>query len=267
MEKVIKYNKAPISELICGITFNSGLLSNANIIYEIINTYKSDYPNITLNPPLADEELSDYKLNRNINSNNTGAILYRLKSLDGKWLLQLQNNKVYLNWVRADNKSVGSYPGFDLIYEQFNTICKHVVEKIVESDKDIDIGKYIKQFELQYQDRINYQEHITDLSGIQQLIEIKPPVFPPFGLEDENICPNNINSRYTYPMRKLGGHGTIAINTMTDTLFNDQLLVLESCVKGKIETISMDEWFNIVNKIQVKLFESLFTGSTLDKWK
>ena len=52
-----QFSKAPISELIFGIVFNSNLLIKNGIIFDLIKEFlNEDYPNILTLPSAADED-------------------------------------------------------------------------------------------------------------------------------------------------------------------------------------------------------------------
>lgn len=261
----ITYQKAPISELIFGVIFNNNLLANDYILFELISELKKEYPILHTQPPIFEEELQGYNVFQNINIASSGFSLYRLSSSDKRYLIQLQQNFIILNWVRNDDQKVGLYPGFSEVYERFKKIFSIVESKFSSFNTEIDLYRNIKAFTLHYQDRVFYKAHIPDLSAIEEIINIKIPSIKSL---DDSINPaNNIFSKYTIPMNNLNGYSIVSINTGLSKPTNEQVLIVECRLKGKYDGNKLDDWFKSAHEIQVKFFENFFTTKILDSWK
>ena len=257
------YAKAPLSELICGVIFQNNFLIEKSILFEIIGELsKSEYPIIQTTPPIFEEEPVGGQLIMNMNYANTGFTLYRLISDDKKWMLQIQQNIILLNWMRPDDQVVGYYPGFEAVYEKFKKVLNLVKKKLVDSGSPIDFYKQVKTYTLTYQDRIFWQEHINDLSEINKILRISVPIIP-----GTDSAPDNIFVRYTLPLKEINGYGVISINSAVIHQ-NNQLLILECRIKGKYEgEDKTDQWFAKANEIQVKSFEHSIQEDILLKWR
>jgi len=250
-----KFNSAPVSEVIFGITFSDSAFSKNNSIISIVNDIKDDFQEITYAPPIPDETLNGFKLNQNMDPNQTGPILYRLRNIDSQLLFQIQNNKVFLNWIRKDTESVGQYPGFTYLFTEFNKKI-NLLNSYSEQKPDI------KMLELTYQDRIFWQDYITDLSDINKIMNITTPYIH----NSSNIFyPNNIFSKYTVPLESLGGYAVISINTSTAE--EKQILRFECTIRCINTENNLDSWYNEANCIQNELFNKLFTNEVLEKWQ
>ena len=78
-----QFSKAPISELIFGIVFNSNLLIKNGIIFDLIKEFlNEDYPNILTLPSAADEDFVENSMKVSIDYEKSGFTLYRLFSKD-----------------------------------------------------------------------------------------------------------------------------------------------------------------------------------------
>ena len=113
-----KYPKAPVSEVIFGVTFSEARRS----IRELFDAQKAlsdEYPRVEIRPPLVDETMSGFQITQELNPERMGSILIRLRSDDDHWMCQVQTNKIYLNWIRPDHEPVGNYPGFTAVYRRF----------------------------------------------------------------------------------------------------------------------------------------------------
>lgn len=248
----MKYSKAPVSEVIVGITFNSPVFS-IKTIFDVQSKITQKYPIIEVRPPLADEELIDYQLTQGIDPAKTGPILIRFRSDDRKWLCQVQNNKIYLNWIRTDYEEVGHYVGFSTIFKYFKELTSSLNHTIIE-DKDI------KYYDLTYHDRIEWQKYIKNISELSKIIHMEPPKIK----KTEGF--NNVSSNYTYHVKELGGYGKLSISTDTAPS-GAQILKFENVLRGFLPDTSLDTWIDIAHNMQFDYFESIFKEDLLEQWK
>lgn len=252
MQQSIKYSKAPISEVIMGIVYNTPKIPVDFILKNAL--FCEDFPDIEIVPPLSIETLKDFKV---IIDNNSCPLLVRRWSSDKKWLFQIQANMIFLNWIRLDNEPVGTYGGFSSIKSRFQAILASL-----ENITKIDFHSNILLCELTYYDRVKWQPLISDLSEIEKIMYIKtPPKFSEQGY-------NNIFSRYTFHDSELNGFGFININTDTDILNNgEQVIKLESVLKGSCsENNNFENWFEKAHTKQFNIFENIFTREMKEKW-
>ena len=263
VKKEKHYKNAPISEVIFGVTFRRGILGIDNLIFDLISDFKDNYPIVYAQNPLFDEELQDFRFLTNLNLHQTGQAVYRLQNETEKRLLQLQHNKYLFNWVRRDDQSVGEYPGFTKLYNQFANGYDSIVKKFAKLLPEMEVDKYVKYFELHYQDRINWQNYINNLSEIDKILKIQIPFMP--NLKGGVYAPNNIVSKYTIPMPDQEGFGVITINTASSEQ-GEQLLVVECAIKGRSENLNKKEWFMKARDMQLQLFDQLFQNEILSSW-
>lgn len=250
----MKYTKAPVSEVIIGITFAKSIL-DMDAIFAAQNALANEYPNTEIRPPLADMSLVEFRLSTEVDPNATGPFLLRMRTADKKWLCQLQGNKLYINWIRPDEEKVGNYVGFTKVLNQFLSVCRQVG---IELDDNVSSG--VKYFEATYHDRIEWQQYIGSISDLSAIMNVAAPRI---GITEEL---NNVFSRYTYHLPELKGHGVLSINTETSPQ-SIQLLKLESTIRGFLPDVSLSDWMHKANLMQVQCFENLFTKDTLDSWR
>lgn len=254
-----KYVNAPISEVIFGVTFNQAVYGN--LLFELIARFKKDYPKIQLQSPLPDETLKGYTIENIIEAELTGAFLTRLFSVDDHWLLQLQNNKFFFNWLRRDDLPTGKYPGYMEICRRFDELFNESLESIVFDKNNLNTA--VKHYSLIYQDRIFWQDHIKNLSDIGEIIKIELPSLP--RTMASSSTPTNIFFKSTIPVEEIGGHVNININTGISS--NRPVLILQSEIYGKKDSGSMLEWFDVSRNIQQNLFENIFQQEILRQWQ
>lgn len=250
-----KFSKAPISELIFGVVFNSNILSNEGYIFELITSLmKNGYTNYQTQPAIFEEEWSDNKLSVSMDYEKAGFSLYRLYSIDGTILIQIQQNCILLNWIRKDDTPVGNYPGFTSVYQKFTSLINEVIQKISEQKFLLEI----KNLTLTYHDRVILVDN--ELNDILNL------TLPSLKNGGNTISTNNIISKFILPCEKVNGFDSVSINTGTD--YQDRrILVIENRVKGKLNNYTFKEWFNNAHSVQVDFFENLFTTKTLQSWQ
>ena len=141
---------------------------------------------------------------------------------------------------------------------------KELIEEY-EGKGDIDIYRNIKTFTLHYQDRVFFNDYISDLSKIEEIVKLKTPVIKV--LDNSSVSPNNIFSKFTVPINEINGYSIITVNTGTSMPANQQILIVECRIKGKFDGGKIDEWFNKAHDLQVKFFEDFFNKKILESWK
>jgi len=252
-----KYSNAPVSEVILGVTFNSEVLKKDNFFLTIINQLKSDYPDYTVHNALPNEELSGNLRNLKNIAQHSGPILYRLKSKELDWLVQVQWNKLYVNWIRTDLEKVGKYPGFEALLSRFRDLYN-------KADSTLDISKEVNYLELTYHDRIEWQQYINDLGDIHNIINMNlAPLDSAFG----SYKPINFITFKTYKIPELNGFATFNLNTETNKQ-GKQIIKTELSLKGKLSNeVDLYKWIKDARSFQSSFFEKLINPEILEKWK
>lgn len=253
----IKYKIAPVSEVIFGVTFKSALLGKNNFYLKFLSTLIDEYPGYSVHVPLFNEELKGYQNNLVTNPSVTGPVLHRLRSEDQSWLIQIQLNKLYLNWIRDDQKDPGNYPGYTQIFKTFKDLLNRVFEELEASDKDID------SYELSYHDRIRWTDYVDNIKDVNEIVNYTLPQLN-FGSQGIEIV--NFNKRLNARVSNIGGFMTFNFATLTE-ITGKQILGLELSLKGIVANISSDEWFEEAHQMQIKLFAKFLNPQILEKWK
>lgn len=251
--KAMNYPKAPVSEVIFGMTFSEKQLSIEDQ-FDAQKALSEMYPRVEIRAPIADEWMDGFQLTQDLNPERTGVVLIRLRSNDGNWMCQIQANKFYFNWIRPDHEPVGNYPGYSLVYREFGKALHALSQRFPKF-----ISDPIKYYDLSYHNRLEWQEYIDNLSDAHKIMRFRPPeIETPEGL-------NNSFSRYTYNYGPLGGYGIFAMNTAT-AVTGKQVLQLENTLRGIIPNESSDDWFNAAHLVQYDHFKKMFTPEILEQW-
>lgn len=248
------YKQAPISEVIFGITYKSRLFSDDDLFY-INNHFSKEFPIVEVLAPLIIEDLRNFQIFPIINPTLTGTTLYRRRTAERNWLLQVQGNAIYLNWIRQDNMPVGNYIGYNEVFSKFIKIIEHIEELLHKPLKE-----NIYLLDLTYQDRINWQSYATNLNNVSDIMNIQtPPIV-------SDAIYNNISSKYTQQKDSLNGFGIININTAT-SMAGNQVFRIETIYRGHPLTTDIKAWFDTAHAEQTDFFSSLFKEKILDSWK
>jgi uncharacterized protein (TIGR04255 family) len=248
----MRYSKAPVSEVILGITYGNNKIS-VDKLFQISSMFSEEFSAVEIRPPLILEELNGFRLQPMMADIGAGPFMVRRRTHDAKWLLQIQSNKIYLNWIRKDDEPVGAYIGFSKVKERFDAI----LEKI---SGFVDVKTDHLQYELSYHDRVEWQDIISDISEINTIMNVAPP--PKFFSEGYN----NLFSRYTYHASDIGGYGLLGINTDT-SVSQKQVIRVESNLRGIFPQKTFDEWMTIAHEKQLLIFENCFNEKLRDSWK
>jgi uncharacterized protein (TIGR04255 family) len=249
----MKYSKAPVSELILGITFGNKNKMPVDKLFQISSMFSTEFPFVEICPPLILEELNAFRLQPMVADIAAGPFMVRRLKSDAKWLLQIQSNKIYLSWIRKDGEPVGAYAGFSKVKEFFTEILEKISGVAdVKTDHSL--------YELSYHDRVEWQDIISDISEINTIMNVASP--PKFSAEGYN----NLFSRYTYPASDIGGYGLLGINTDT-SVSQKQVIRFESNLRGIIPQKTFDEWMAIAHQKQLVIFENCFNEKLKELWK
>ncbi len=251
----VKYTQAPISELICGIVFNTNLLLQKMVLFDLLVVLEKEYPIINTHPVFGEEDVVNGLIKTAQNYEKAGFSSYRLSSVDNKWQVILQQDILTFHWVRQDGESVGSYPGFTVIFNKFISIYELIKQKIT------DVEKHIKCYYLNYTDRVNLKEYITDEITFFDIINIPTPSFYSNG---KSYRYDNFLNRYSVFCEEIKGYSIIGLNT--PTLPIGQLLIVENKLKGFNGDV-IELWFKKAHDIQTSFFETIFTQKILKIWK
>jgi len=247
----IRYNRAPISEVIIGIWYKQPKIPVDSVLKNALLC--DEFPVIEIIPPLTIEILEGFNLESVVNQNG-GPFLVRRWTVNRKWLVQIQANMIYVNWIRPDTEPVGQYVGFTAIKDKFFSILS-----VLEKNTRIQLQEDIAFCDLSYLDRFPWQAEITELSQLNQLMNVStPPKFSEQGY-------NNNFSRFTFHDFEIQGFGIININTTT-AIDGEQLIRVETSLRGS-PTNNLDGWLKLVHTKQFDIFEKLFKEDIKKKWE
>jgi len=247
-----EFRQAPVSEVILGVTFKKKVLQLEDV-FTFTQIFKNAYPILELKNPLANQKLEAYKHITEIENDKVGPFRVFQRTRDAKFLIQYQSNKILFNWIRRDDKDVGEYPGFKSIKEKFDNVLKEYTSTTKDDLLTVDY------YDLTYQDRIKWQDYISNLSDIDQLFNISLPIM--------NIdVVNNLVSELTYKLPELNGYGLLELRTGM-TIDEKQILRFQYTLRGHEDLKNLDHWFEKAHKKQLAIFKDFFKPELLEKWK
>jgi len=245
------YKHAPVFEVIIGACYNTPIISVNSVLKNAMLC--EEFPTIEINPPLTIEILEGFNLVPVLNQDG-GPFLVRRRSADRKWLVQIQANAAYVNWIRPDTDPDVQYVGFDAVKEKF-----FLVASVLENSLGISLQSDMAFCELTYLDRFPWKAEIPELSQLDKLMSVRtPPKFSEYGY-------NNVSSRFTFHDPKTQGFGVISINT-TASVRGEQLLRVETTLRGN-PAGDFKEWLRRAHEKQHDIFKDLFKEELRNKWK
>lgn len=249
----MKFINAPISEVIFGVTLANSLANSSRILEYYCEILKVKYPIVELSNPLGELVIFENgRVENQLDGKLTGQALYRFRTEDKKYLIQIQNNKLYMNWIRTDNESTGDYPGYDKLFPLFKKAVADFLGYFHLTNRDI------KSCDLTYHNRFNIDKILHSGKTINDIIKFTIP------LNGDKLL--NFSNKSSEIMESINS----LCNSTMETVFKDQerLLRFEFLIQSidQLE-INYEEWFSSAHKTQVNTFENIFTGEVLESWK
>ena len=245
------YKRAPISEVFIGATYNMPIIPVDSVLKNAILC--DEFPSIEIREPLTIEIMEGFNLISVLNKDG-GPFLVRRRTVDRKWLVQLQTNAVYVNWIRPDTAPDTQYVGFDEVRKKFFAVVSTLEDRF-----DISLRNDIAFCELTYTDMFPWQDEIQELSQLNKLMNVNtPPKFSELGY-------NNNFSRFTFHDFSIHGFGVININTTT-SLSGKQLIRVETNLRGN-PAGDIEGWLKLAHAKQHNIFDDLFKEELKKKWQ
>ncbi len=243
----IEFKNSPLNEVIFGIQLKEPLLTSNHII-DIINIFKSNYPEISEHPTLP-------AIVENPNKPNTLKQLSFFSSRkhlihkEKNKLIQIQPDKLWLNWRKEENSS--PYPRFKIIFNEFKKIINDIIEMI-----DFNFYTEINQFEFTYIDHIYLDLFNIDSYQLSHIL---------------NICKydaqmKNFNIEYSIPQENIGGTLNTSIKSAKNKINDRKLFVFENTCRGYRTADSIDAWFKNAHEILIKNFLNILSDKAKDIW-
>lgn len=248
----MQYSNAPISEVIFGITLKEPISNATDILDYYVHMLKKNYPIMELSNPLG-----DYVIHENdnveiyVNADNTGQAIFRFRSSDKIFLIQIQKNKLYFNWIRNDSEPTGNYPGFSILFRNFQEILNGYFSFFNLSQDSI------VSCDLTYHDRFDLKKTPKDILFF-------------------NIFRNNpINygdKLLTYSVKLSEQIEDISSysSTIVETVFSAETKILrfEHIIHSLNQlSLSYEDWFEEAHKKQLSSFEMTFSDKVLETWR
>ncbi len=246
----MKYTKAPISEVVFGITFRQPIPDQSEIHKFYVSELSDTYPISELANPLVHVTVSpEGELQPQLNQSLTGPASYNYRTSDRKYLIQVQQNKLYFNWIRNDHAPTGEYPGYSTLREKFQKIVDTFItyHKFDESN--------MQYCSLLYQDRFKPEENFGE-----HPFSLFKSTFPTCG---DTLL--NFSHTTNEIIREIN---SLTFRTI-ETIFTDNAkLIRFSNVIQSLDTLNMsyNKWFDSAHKFQIASFENTFSSEVLSTW-
>lgn len=247
-----EYIKAPVSEVIFGITFKDPYLLENGQLYRLLAELQQRPASMELSGPIGDEVFDLNGRSLEINPLVTGPVLYRFRNKEEPYLIQLQHNKLVLNWVRPDDHSVGQYPGYREIRPRFDELLAAATGDSLDWDR-------VKYLELGYQDRLPVDDLGRSINELQESLGWKSP---------ELSLPGRQEALFHYSTHEIKdppAHLSLALRTLR----NREGKWMFSMYSGLFSNTNEPElsWFDAARTTQRAVFDSVFPFEVREKWR
>lgn len=252
----IKFTRAPVVELICGIQFDfiNNIFPLVSNLYKIV---KSDYPTVEEKQPMA--VTFDIASFGNVSKEQLkGALIrYWLVSKRGDMLIQLQNNRFFYNWRKNENE-LNVYPHFEEVYSNFKKFFDTFLDICVSNEVKININ----QLELTYLDHINPHDFNIENGLLSEIYTF-------YKTDTIFKNTNRFNITFSSPLEVCGGHFNININSAIKKPTEELIIVMDSTIRGMLnqQVKDIDTWFKTAHDCIGEQFLKLTTQKAKTIWQ
>lgn len=223
-----KFKLAPVSELVCGVRIEKGIL-NVSLIADIYNQFKDEFPLQEEEYALPDELLPQelYGTGGNIiQEGKPTFVRYWFLDKGKNKLIQVQDGAIYCNW-RKMPQAEGNYPKFRSVYDDFLRVFNFVQSRVKATVKVT--GAEITYLNHIYADRLEMN----------------------FGRIDELINQTNLSGSFkdttaykmklNIPAKELNGIYFLDVGTSRMRTTKENVIIWNNGIK----TIEIGEGFNL----------------------
>lgn len=247
MSSVAKFDKAPLSEVVCGVRFNAPDFSSIHfgLYWQAI---RERFPVPPLDkPPIGAIELmaSPPSLRR---------VWY--ESADRQQLVQLQADRFHYNWKRRSEQD--AYPHFEVLYPRFEKEWGEFQQWWIELDK---LPIQPTHYELTYLNQID-----ADFGWLSP--KDTAEIFSFLDLSWSTALAESIRQdfNFVFALPDEKGSLTITFNQGKRVEDNASILLLELTARSSDVKINMQEWFDDAYQFIVGTFVELLNSKTKEAW-
>lgn len=247
MSSVAKFDKAPLSEVVCGIGFNAPDFSSIHFgLYW--QSIRDRFPT----PPLDKPPIGAIEIMASIPS------LRRVwfESADRRRLIQLQADRFHYNWRRLSERD--EYPHFDVLYPHFEKEWNAFQEWWIELDK---LPIQPVHYELTYLNQIDSEfgwQSPRDTPKIFSFLDISLPHFLP------QLDSHDFNMIFSLPNEQ--GSLAMRLNQVKRLEDDSNMLILELTARSTDCNSPIFSWFSESHEDIVRTFVELLSDTVKEAW-
>ncbi len=251
-EKLPSFRNPPVVEVVFGIRFATSLPMQTRHLGQLWQALGSDYPETEDAFPLIDAEEVPAKMSP------IPALLRRIRAYSGDrhFLLQIQDTRLYVNWIKADAPVV--YPRFEAVQSRFEAAWSGLV-RFAESQ---DLGRVTPgRFELTYVNRIGAGGRVADIAeGYLKTLRFSD-------LEGEQFArPRGLNATWKFDMPNDAGEGSVMAVDGAAPGGPEGLVLTFACAGAPSEVWDRAKWFAAAHTWIVRGFTELTTPKGHGEW-
>jgi len=247
MLSVARFEKAPLSEVVCGVEFNAPDFSSIHLgLYW--QAIRDRFPA----PPLDKPPIGAIEIMPPIPS------LRRVwfESADRKRLIQLQENRFHYNWKRLSAQD--EYPHFDVLYPHFEKEWNAFQAWWVELDK---LPIQPTHYELTYLNQIDSEfgwRNPRDTPKIFSFLDVSLPNSLP------QLNSHDIGMIFSLPNEQ--GSLVMRLNQVKRLENDSDMLILELTARSTDCNTPISSWFSNSHESMVGTFVELLSDVCKESW-
>lgn len=251
-EKLPSFSNPPVVEVVFGIRFATSLPMQTRHLGQLWQELGDDYPQTEDAFPLIDPEEVPVKMSL------IPALLRRIRAYSGdrQFLLQIQDTRLYVNWVKADAPVV--YPRFEAVQSRFEAAWSGLL-RFAEAQG---LGELTpKRFELTYVNRIGTGGRVADIAeGYLKTLRFSDLKGEQFAL------PKALNATWKFDMPSHAGEGSITATDGAASGGPEGLVLTFACAGDPSEVWDRAGWFAAAHTWIVRGFTELTTEKGHREW-
>lgn len=251
----VEYEKPPVVEVVCGVTFTALEKLTVPYIGKLWELFP-DYPDVQEAPPLAPvfEAFSTSPSPLVVNNLVFQAPRVWFQNTAGNHLIQVQRDRFLVNWKRtSEEHPYPRYPAVVGAFEEKLDIFKQFVDSTLAQQVQA------KQFELSYINHVPASaeawQDLSDLGVVlPDLAWRNAPRFLP--------APERVNCQLAFPLPNQAGRLHLKVQHGVRQLDGSPVLLVDLTARGFGE--DQRAWFDLAHEWVVKGFTDL-TGEKLQR--
>lgn len=245
-----KYTDPPLVEVLCGVAFDPLPALQEPQVALFWHEQAERYPSLAIRPPLRELRLPGQPNTVVLAQNRPPMGRFWLSKSGSPWLLQIQSNRVIVNWRKKVGQSEHAYGGFPKVYRRFTEDFGRFSDFLQRNG----MTNSIRGYEVQYFGHIPYSERMPGP-------EHADVVFPWLNWQPTAHLQDMVEFRWssTFSPPELPGVVSVSANTLPRSpIHGGPAIAMDIQARGTPrEKQPVDDWFSMAHDHCVLAFMEL----------